>query len=758
MSRYRIYSPQGQFIADGCPRFMSNFGQPDCLEFPIISSPAPLDFPFGSYVDYITDAWGRSGRYLLYDIPQPMKQARRAASGESFVYSNVRFCLQSKELERTLFRDIVEADNGIHFSSRETISTYEDVDGIARRIEACMNARARELSADPDTWVVRAYDTQDASLQALLKEVREFSISAGASCLDALNEVYNVWKGIGWVYDFSDGVHTVTLGRPNIQDSGNTTDIFRYGRGRGLTSLRRSLSSSEEFANRLYVFGSTRNLISRYYNTRDILNAESVDIPHLMLPVERWGRTDGLPDASKAFVENTASAAKYGDIAKVIYFDGRGDYPEIYPSIEGVTISTIRSGMEPEDRYFPSYAEYDGRERADELKEASEIMDDGVYMDNADGTVVIDTGTKTGFNYGAGITVPMGRQVSIDHTLPENVIGTLTKKGQVEVKSVNWSYYYSVPSGVSLGIVKATVRMMVGDDVIYEKDVDCSLQRTSLVVSLPTTMTGVYTQAGQLKIAIRIWGNATSDTATGLTLHGGSNPSFEYRSSWRLADTFAVRLKQIGFNIADQATTSTEGIGTLSMKTGRCAGREFSIKSCTYRADSDDWEVVCYRQNDTSLAQYFPNYVYALEPGDRFVLTDIIMPVNYITLAEQRLFTEASRLLEVMSKPKYVYEPQVDSIYQAGARETLCAGLYMAVEDPDVVDGGTDFVLMDSVTISHNEGPLPTIKVTLRDEKAAGFFQKITKAQDQSRQAISSVQRRFTDVSLSPAARGDRDA
>lgn len=756
MSRFKIYNPQGGFIAEGCPRFMSNFGQPDCLEFPTISSDVPLDFPFGSYVDYFTDAWGRSGQYYLYDIPQPTKQARRGESGESFVYSNVRFYLQSKELERTLFRDIVEADNGIHFSSRETISTYEDVEGIARRIEACMNARETEMHPDyPDTWEVRVYATEDASLQSLLKEVKEFTINAGATCLDALNEIYNVWKGIGWVYNYTIGRHTITLGRPNIQDGDNTTDLFRYGRGKGLTSLRRSLSSAEEFANRLYVFGSTRNLISRYYNTKDILNAESVDIPHLMLPVERWGETGNLPDASKAFVENGASVAKYGDIAKVIYFDGSGDYPEIYPSIEGALISDIRSGMSPEDQYFPSYAEYDGNERADEIKDASEIIDDGIYMDNSDGTVVINTGTKSGFNYGTGITVPMGRMSAIEYELPVNVIGNLTKRGQVEVKSYNWSYYYNIPSVVGINSVKATIKMLVGDEIIYSKDVECSQQRNTLMVTLPSTMTGTYTQAGQLKVAIRIWGTVTADTQSGLTLNASSNPSFEYRSTIKLADTFTVRIKQIGFNIANQASTSGEGIGTLAMKTGMCAGREFSIKSCTYNADSDDWVLTCYRQNDTTLAQYFPNYVYAVAPEDRFVLTDIIMPVNYITLAENRLFNEANRLLETMSKPKYVYEPQVDSIYQNGARETLCAGLYMAVEDSDVIEGNMDFVLMDSVTISHNEGALPTIKVTLRDEKASNFFQKITKAQNQSRQAISSVARRFTDVSTSPVTKGD---
>ena len=42
--------------------------------------------------------------------------------------------------------------------------------------------------------------------------------------------------------------------------------------------------------------GIGMSAIARYYNTKGILNADSVDIRNLMLPLDKWGMTDNLPD------------------------------------------------------------------------------------------------------------------------------------------------------------------------------------------------------------------------------------------------------------------------------------------------------------------------------------------------------------------------------------------------------------------------------------------------------------------------------
>ena len=124
MAKFSIYSKDGMSIRhEGEPQYSGTYMGVDYVEFKSVSSPYPIKWEIGDYVDY-----HRTGmRYRLYSLPMPKKVARKGEYGASFEYSNVQFHAATKELGIAPFRDLVPEDNRIHFSTRQEVSTYENV-------------------------------------------------------------------------------------------------------------------------------------------------------------------------------------------------------------------------------------------------------------------------------------------------------------------------------------------------------------------------------------------------------------------------------------------------------------------------------------------------------------------------------------------------------------------------------------------------------------------------------------------------------
>lgn len=562
MSKFSIYSKDGSIIRyAGEPKYTGTFMGVSYIEFSSIDSPVPIPWERGDYVDYY-----RIGkRFRLYSRPEPKKQARRGESGASFIYSNVKFYASTKDLEIAPFRDLVPADNDIHFSTRPDVSTYESVYGIAARIQECMD------DIFPGKWAIEVFDTSDTDLLALFNEQKEFSVSNG-SCLGALSQIYEVWKNVGWVhtYDSVRDKEIITIGRTSLRDSENTSDSYAYGIGNGLTSLKKAAANEDEFATRLYVYGSERNIQTRYYNGLNIHDKDSVNIVNLMLPPEKWGKTNGLPDARKAYLQaDDALIEKYGLIPRTVYFDGN-ENEEIYPSITGLTCADVRA----------------------------EMLASGV---------------------------PANRP----NLPPDNS------------------------------------------------------ERIDLVVSA--------------------YGWTTGD-----------------KEETEKYPTFDMHLRQMGFNIAEQGKLTSEGMATISMKSGACAGREFKVKS--YALDKNNQPYLSVEKSwDDSLGMSFPNGLYPIVAGDQFVLLDIPMPDYYITLAQKRLLEAGEKLLSDYTRVSPLYEPSVDSFKVKKGTKILQEGMYMQVYDKDIIDteDNRDYILIDSLSIDE-KGDLPTYKVTLREQKRSG--------------------------------------
>lgn len=367
MAKFKIISADGKTLRyEGYPKYTGTYLGVPYLEFATIESPTPIDWQRGDYVDY-----SRTGlTYKLYFAPQPKKQANKGKYGASFVYSNVKFYSAVKDLEIAPFRDVVTEDNEIHFSTRPDVNTYENVYGIAKRIQENLN------DLFPDMWQIEVYDTDDADLVALFSETKEFSVSNG-TCLDALSQIYESWKNVGWVHKCVNGKNIITIGRNNLRDNSNTTSAYAYGKGKGLSSIKKVALNEEEFATRLYVYGSERNIQTRYYNGQNIHNKESVDIRNLMLPISVWGKTNNLPDARKAYIQaDDALVQKYGLIPRTVYFDGN-ENEEIYPSITGLTYSQVRKEIIDSAASVGSYMPKDLNTRIDVVYEVNNPEDNG---------------------------------------------------------------------------------------------------------------------------------------------------------------------------------------------------------------------------------------------------------------------------------------------------------------------------------------------------------------------------------------------
>lgn len=715
MARFEIKSKDGLSVRfKGAPKYNGIFGKPSYIEFAEIASPAPIAWEVGDYVDY-----DRTGlRYKLYSIPQVVKSATRDKAGDSFVYKNVQFFCATKDLEIALFRDLVEYDNTIHFSSVPNVDTYEDVYGIADRIQANMDDFA------PNAWSIEVFDTNDATVLAELETVRQFSVSDG-TCLDALNQIYSLWKGIGWIYSYVDNKHTITIGRPNVQDSGNTTSEFSYGHGNGLKVITRAVSSKNEMATRIYAYGSERNMPTRYYNniTPAIKDAASVYIPHLMLPLSDWGSTGGLKDARLAYLEDATAITKYGLIPKVLRFDGGNGLEDIYPSIEGMTVGDVA------DASFPSTG-WSSSDRIDEVYSAVNPGDDGQYTEGSE--KLKQTVTKSITDPNKTYTTVSGQEaLTVGNDAELFTTGaTSMQSGKYTINMGGLGGSIVATNGDFTEVPKGFLEVYVGSYLETSKELDVRFGFTRMeneyIFSVPN-VSFTTEHSGVVKAYIRFEAKIPKSAPNmSLAYHLGATTA-TINVEYSIPSTFTLKVPQLGFDL-NTVGTSTDGLATLSMKTGMCAGRDFVVKKAEYNTTTHTWDLTCQRQDDTSLMLYFPNNVYEIASGDRYVLLDIQLPDKYVTAAMTRLHNAASDALARLCKPRMVYTPEVDSKEVFMSEISLIEGLYMPVYDTDLISatGNTEWVLIDSVTIAENEDAIPIWSVTLRDEKAESMMAALT--------------------------------
>jgi len=742
MARFDVIPKSGSGSAkySGTPTFTGTYMKPGMLEFREAASPSPIGWEVGDYVVYT-----RTGlTYRLYTVPQLKKQARSNTYGGAYIYQGVQFFDDSKQLEICPFRDLVAGDNRIHFSARPSISTFEGVDGIARRLQACLD------DMYPNEWYVRLATTAMGASQDLvdlMAEAREFTVS-GVSLLGALDKVYEVWPDVGWVFTRERVTIGGSLVWRNVITIGggglSATPSYLYGKGNGLLSITRTVANADEFANRIFAYGSSRNMLPRWYNSQNIKDAESVDIQNLMLPIDAvgtpgatdyypgWGKTlDGgtmKPDAAKAFVEDSVSQARLCLRPKTCYFDGTGDLPDIYPSIRETTIGMVREAIgDSTAQYYPSPTIYtDASQRIDRLLSAQASFDSGLAGDEGKSASVSSSETL-GELTGSG-TIQSGLNASVILSTKNY---TITSTRETDI-AVSVSGGGAISFSATGGYANLAISIQKGDgtnfteirrrsfDLPFNADGDAVMKDAYVRVDNAELSSGDI-----IRVYVSLFLTNTRGDAS-LSYSYSVSPNVSFSAMWSRKKTFFVNIRQVGFDITEQALLG-EG-KTIAMRSGKCAGRSFSIKSCSYDSTNDAWVLECWRSEDESLSQWFPNADYPVRglenagqsneyPGDEFVLLDIAMPDIYVRMAELKLLRAAQELLADTATERWQYIPEIDAKFMVENSRTIVAGQNMTLQDADIIGSSAIAVLVDSLTINEGEAAIPTYKVTLRDRK-----------------------------------------
>jgi hypothetical protein len=740
MAKYNIVDTYGVVRASGYPTYHGAYGKPAYLEFNIYS-PTPIAFAVGDGVEY------RGQTFSLFSVPEPKKQARSGEAGDAFYYQGIQFHEQTRELENLIFTDLVKNSQGYFFSSRESTSTYENLAGIASRLEACISRQSESV------WVVEVAPEvySDTDLNAAASEPQEFPIS-GQSILDALNQVADIFKGIGWLYHYNNesDEHTITFGAPNVRSVAGTTGPFVYGKGGGLISLKKYITNKDKLCTRLYAYGSDRNMPPRYYNGKDIASAASVDIPNLMIPISEWGRTDNLPDAIKAFLEENSAVEAYGLIPRRVYFNNE-ENGDIYPSIKGMTIGDVENAIDsgtytdipyisPNTTYYP-----DASVRVDQISQAINPLDDG------------NIGDKTIRNISKSKNTP---QINFTEAMTESAfgninefiatfdMGALTTKGTftlgvgqnqvawlvVRAEDTDGRFYttheeFEAAATFDVGVELRSNGVVLGRALCSKEYVgqtvvdgyDCFIYAMNLnAVSTIISNNEQYSNdvavylAGGIRVGAYSWFAMMTGSRINEQTAEADGP-MQLSLAYTLAAIAKVYMRQIGFNLND-VTALNGAHGTLNVLDGMNGGRSFKIKICTYESLGDYYVLTLERVQDDSTGMLYPNATFPLQSGDKFVLTDIYMPDLYVARAENQLLAAAQSYYALNSSPKWLYTPEVDSSFLADGDAVMPkSGMYMELNDAEITGGTTEYILIDSVTIAEGDSSIPVVGVTLRE-------------------------------------------
>ena len=185
----------------------------------------------------------------------------------------------------------------------------------------------------------------------------------------------------------------------------------------------------------------------------------------------------------------------------------------------------------------------------------------------------------------------------------------------------------------------------------------------------------------------------------------------------------------------------TGGIPTIYIKSGQLQGYSFEINPEKIEEQSDGGYKI-YLSRNTDNGYTVPNADLNLSSGTEFVFLGISMPKAYIEAAENRLLSRAQEYLAKYGKTNYGYEIGLDEIF-AAQNESIYNSLYegkkLKVVDDDL--GINEEITIQSLTITEEDGGIPTYKITLNNEVSASTLNRI---QGQVSQLESTVTNGFT--------------
>ena len=708
MAAYKIYHKDGSVLKDSNGKEIAVHSieyngtwMGECFVAVTLENEAPIEFSIGDYVEY------RNERFEINYDPGKIKCASKDSYGGAFKYDSVKFNALSDELARCDMLDLVLYDNKLHYTALPQFSFYiESLDDLLDRIQANLDelygtaswkiySRNRKRSLQRgclgSEWdSVYGEGTSDNTIDST-----SISIS-DQTCWDALSLVNSQFD-----VNFIVRNRTVYVGTAGVP----TTNVFKYGKGKGLYEIEQNSESDQMIVTRLRAYGSNRNLPSRYY-------ADLGSIPFLNITGDY--HESSTENGLSVMMEDSVYVGMFTDI--------------VYNNGSNIKHCRIRGRI---DGY-----EFDGKlelVKQDAVKSTTRLLVEEKASSDAV-KAKIDSGmVQVDFLSGANKTKFDGNRLNYVSNLPNNMAcDRLMLPGfpnktlkewwdmQSEAKKawLNPSGKNHIFSGEkyrpfvdSLNTGKIGVRP---SSVFFDKD-----DKVNGIVEIYPTIEGMEVEGVRVD-EIYKGSNITDDGRFGDNVKNIPN--------------FDIYLNpKINFDVSGLMQEDF----TICMKDGMCAGREFKVAGCVKQEDNS-WKLTVERALDNSLNLYFPYKDFQIKVGDHFVLTGIELPDAYVDAASEKLLKYCIAYLDKNDYTRYVYQPKVDEIFMARQHDTATAdtsgltrSLYLTLKEGDIMlfkdeDLGIDAeITIDQLTIKEEDGKIPTYEVTLREEKEVGTIQKI---------------------------------
>ena len=794
MARYKIYDKTGAEKAEVSKLSYSGTWMQECTLTVTVNAPAPLLFAPGDYIDY------RDERFWIDIDPDVKKQARAGYNGSSFVYDDLTFYNAIRELKVCDFLDyVLSGKNTYTYSAASSVvffaSTVED---FANRIQSNLD----RLYTGSNKWKILVDDnikdrskTFDGAGNQIIRD-KTVSIS-NAKIFDILSEIEDTFHT---TYTIRDKVIKIGFAPDDITPtSDGETDAFEYydeseGKRKGLVSLEKIVNSQYSVITRLRAYGSERNMPSRYYANRyTTIVISNEDMPRYGVISTEAGdgnknidftgfKGDGfnsytyatydwfiktnvkLPVAfEKVTLELNGSTdwmyvAKWGGIAKEMFPDpmnvslriesgyadkGRtdvtADLVQVVPwrdtSSKGNAKSPIfylgfrltRMSSELTDAMADVFASQLCSWSQDSNDYPTIYSISGFCADAFDETYKVydekaDTLTLSIFN----LMLPGFPTKS----LQEYVYGTDDEGGNKDLQSwIKECYgkadaldghlstdkffpYIDSPNIDAYGVRESNIYFTEDSDDFDEV--------------YPSIETG--------------WnGNEknyfTFVDETGETIENSSGYNDQGIFTNVEVGAVGVKVPYAGFDWADVWTDNM----ALSMKSGMCAGREFTVsKVVNINGVAENGAILFLeRAYDENVQRYFPYKDYPLtaksdaDGGDRYVVLNIEMPASYVESAAEVAFKQAVLYLSQHDSPSFIYTPALSSVYiqrERDAREEtgdvknsvwykIKEGSAITFKDENIMGSGSETHVIKTLSIKEGDGMIPSYEITIQEDE-----------------------------------------
>lgn len=702
----------------------------DCFVQTTIESAYPISFSIGDYIVY------RGERYELNYDPGKAKTARAGSDRGAFRYENVKLNALQDELVRAQFLDVVlgmenTEEQTIPYTALPKFGFYvQTVDDLLDRIQANMD---EQMGAG--LWALYSRN-KERSLQrgcdgTVWEEMygegtAETVIDSAALTID--NQ--NCWNALALVNSKWD-INFVVRGRNVFVD---TTGLevpyeFVYGKRRGLYEITQTADDSQAVTTRLRAYGSEKNLPTHYYanlcvdvfgETSKISHLASSEntILHVTIPSLNWTAAGSYFTSVRD--GSTAESREYNVTVKAGDVEGRG-YAVSSARKEGEgTVCIVLNPLNTE--YGMTVKNVEDFYTA-VMKERKVYFLQGVNKQSFPSkNMTVNTDQMPSHMAVTRLMLPGFPKMSVkewwDTQATEEEKAWINPSGKEHLLSElkNRPYVDSVNIN-ELGVRNGSVMF------------DTENKKEGIIEIYPTIEE--MTVDGQRIDEI----NRGSDIKdNGIFKDGQTVPPFSVTLSPKI--NFDINmLKKEDF--------------TISMKDGKCGGREFKVNGSV--KENGVWKLTLDRVKDDALELYFPNKDFQIESGDHFVLTGIEMPDSYVEAASAKLLKYALAWLDKNDYTRYVFEPKVDEIFMAyqhdkakadatgktvSLYETLKAGSLLHFSDTDLKIDKSGVI--ERLIIREELGSIPTYDVTIKEDKDVGALQKMQDAIDTVTMSVKS--------------------